>query len=286
MTNYKHIIGAQALQSRLDDPDWRILDCRSDLGDPRAGLRAYRQGHIPGALFVDLEDDLSGKKGDHTGRHPLPEVADIEQRLAALGIDSKTTVVVYDSDSGALASRAWWTLRWLGHQSVFLLNGGVDEWQRRGFGLTDAEEAVAARDFRARPRNDMVLTTSEIAENLQTIRALNLCDAREVGRFQGRFEPIDPVAGHIPGARSLPLTESLNDDLTWKPRAELEAIWDERLGTDRYVEWAVMCGSGVTACHLAISGLEAGFREPRLYAGSWSEWIRDSERPIGLGKGV
>jgi thiosulfate/3-mercaptopyruvate sulfurtransferase len=286
MTNYRHIIHAQALQSRLDDPDWRILDCRSDLGDPHAGLRAYRQGHVPGALFVDLEDDLSGKIRDHTGRHPLPEVANIERRLGALGIDSKITVVVYDADSGALASRAWWTLRWLGHQSVFLLNGGIDEWQRCGFGLSAAEESVAARDFQARPRNEMVLTTREIAERSQEVRALNLYDARETGRFLGEFEPIDPVAGHIPGARNLPLTESLQDDLTWKTCGELEAIWEQRLGTDRQVDWAVMCGSGVTACHLAISGLEAGYREPRVYVGSWSEWIRNAERPIALGEGA
>lgn len=285
MNSYKNIVSVQSLRSRLDDPHWRILDCRSQLGDPHAGRRAYLQGHIPGALFVDLEEDLSGETSADSGRHPLPEVTDVERRLAQLGIDSATTVVVYDANSGAISSRAWWTLRWLGHASVFLLNGGIDEWLRQGYRLKSGGESTAARHFEARPRNELLLTTGEIVEKISAIRTLNLFDARDSSRFVGEFEPIDPVAGHIPGALSLPLGQSLNEDLKWKTGRELESIWKNRLGNDRDVAWAVMCGSGVTACHLAISGMEAGFREPRLYVGSWSEWIRDPERPVALGKG-
>lgn len=286
MTSYANIIDAKSLQSRLDDPALRILDCRSDLGDPEAGHRAYLQGHIPGALFVDLENDLSGQTGPDTGRHPLPEVVDIEGRLGALGIDATTTVVVYDANSGAIASRAWWTLRWLGHARVFLLDGGIDEWLRHGFDLGTGSERVQARDFRARPRENVMITTDEIAAGIQSVRALKLFDARDTDRFLGKLEPIDAVAGHVPGAKSLPLTASLNDDLTWKTRSELESIWEQHLGADRQTDWAVMCGSGVTACHLAISGIEAGFSEPRLYVGSWSEWIRDSGRPIAIGRAI
>lgn len=284
MTSYANIIDAPRLHSLLDAHGWRILDCRSDLGDPDAGHRAYLQGHIPGALFVDLENDLSGHKGEDSGRHPLPEVVAIQQRLGALGVGSDTTVVVYDANSGAIASRAWWTLRWLGHARVFLLNGGIDEWLRHGFDLATGLESADARVFRARPRDELIITTDEIAARIRSVHSLNLYDARDTGRFLGKFEPIDPVAGHVPGAKSLPLVASLNDDLTWKTRSELAAIWEERLGTDRQVDWAVMCGSGVTACHLAISGIEAGFSEPRLYVGSWSEWIRDSGRPIAIGR--
>lgn len=285
MSSFKNIVSARTLRSRLDNPRVRILDCRSDLGDPHAGRYAYLQGHIPGALFIDLEEDLSAPISDASGRHPLPEAAVVARRLGQLGIDSDTDVIVYDANSGALASRAWWTLRWLGHDSVFLLDGGIDEWLRHGYSLEAGEESVAARHFEARPRDQLILTTEQLAGTIQWIGALNLFDARDTERFLGECEPIDPVAGHIPGARSLPLGRSLNDDLTWKPVTKLQALWRERLGTDNNVRWAVMCGSGVTACHLAISGIEAGFREPRLYVGSWSEWIRDPQRPIALGEG-
>ena len=284
MSSYKYIVSARTLWSRLGNPRLRVLDCRSDLFDPHAGRRAYLQGHIPGALFIDLEEDLSGAISDSSGRHPLPEVASIAGRLGQLGIDSDTDVIVYDANSGALASRAWWTLRWLGHRRVSLLDGGIDAWLREGHSLEGGEESVAARRFDARPDDELILTTDELARAMGSIRVLNLFDARDTERFRGDSEPIDPVAGHIPGARSLPLGRSLNDGLTWRPVRELEALWHGRLGTDRNVRWAVMCGSGVTACHLAISGIEAGFREPRLYAGSWSEWIRDPQRPIALGE--
>ncbi len=286
MNSHKNIVSARWLRSQFGDPNLRILDCRSDLGDALAGRRDYLQGHIPGALFIDLEEDLSGEITDSSGRHPLPEVDAIERRLGQLGIDSGTHVIVYDADNGALASRAWWILRWLGHRRVSLLDGGIAGWLRHGYGLEAGSAPLAERRFAARPRDDLVLTTAEIVEAMKTNRDLMLIDARDTERFLGEFEPIDPVAGHIPGACSLPLGQSLDEDLTWKPVEDLRAIWNEQLGSDREVHWAVMCGSGVTACHLAISGIEAGFREPRLYVGSWSEWIRDSERPVVQGNGA
>jgi thiosulfate/3-mercaptopyruvate sulfurtransferase len=285
MTSKTNLISANGLQSKLSSPNWRILDCRFDLADPDAGHRAYLDGHIPGALFADLEKDLSGAVSSKSGRHPLPDVRRMERRLGELGIDAGTGVVVYDWNSGAVAARTWWTLRWLGHFNVCLLDGGLDRWSRLGFALNRGNEATESRRFLAQPRDDQVLTTPGVVAGIAATPGLRLFDARDARRFIGEIEPIDAVAGHIPGATSLPFDASLNADMTWKPVAELERLWLEQLGNDRNIEWAVMCGSGVTACHLALSAVEAGFAEPRLYAGSWSEWIRDPRRPVALGEG-
>ncbi len=279
---HKYVIRAEALRDRAGE--CRVLDCRFDLGDPGAGRRAYAEAHIPGAVYVDLDKDLSAPVTADSGRHPLPTADQAARRFAELGVDAGGDVVVYDQNSGAYAARAWWMLRWLGHASVRLLDGGFDDWRRRGYPVTDGVESAAPGRLAARARNDWILTTGELAVDPAGIASHNLFDARAAARFRGESEPIDTVAGHIPGARNLPLTECLNADLTWKSPGELERLWAERLDIGETSNWAVMCGSGVTACHLALSGLEAGLPEPRLYAGSWSEWIRDPGRPIGRGE--
>jgi len=284
MASDSNLISAQELQSCLDDPDVRVIDCRFDLADPSAGRRAYMDGHIPGAVFADLDEDLAAPIGPESGRHPLPDVDTLANTFCRLGIADATDVVVYDAGNGALASRAWWSLRWLGHDRVRVLDGGMDCWVSSGGQLVTGGEQAAPRLFVARPRHDRVLTTSELASDFAAIAEMRLIDARDAARFRGEIEPIDTVAGHIPGSINLPFPVSLNDDDTWKPRAELEALWLETLGEDKTAPWAVMCGSGVTACHLAISATEAGYVEPRLYVGSWSEWIRDSRRPVGVGE--
>ena len=200
-----------------------------------------------------------------------------------MGIDNAAQVVVYDAANGALASRAWWLLRWVGHDRVRLLDGGLQNWVRQGYALRGGVEHAAKRQFVTRPRPELVVTTADLLRDPEAISSFNLIDAREAARFRGEAEPIDPVAGHIAGAVNLPLTESLNDDGTWKTRAQLRSVWLDVLGEDKTVQWAVMCGSGVTACHLALSGVEAGYADPRVYVGSWSEWIRDPERPVALG---
>lgn len=280
-----HLIDTESLRQRLGQSDWRIIDCRFDLADPEEGERMYLGGHIPGAVFADLDRDLAAPVGPRTGRHPLPEAATFQERLGALGVDNTTHVVVYDANNGALAARAWWLLRWAGHSKVQLLDGGLDAWRREGNELCSGPELVVRKNFVARPRAELVLTTRELAENPAAIAEMRLIDARDAERFRGELEPIDPVAGHIPGSINLPLTESLNDDGTWKTRRSLEALWGKVLGPDKAQAWAVMCGSGVTACHLALSGLRAGYAEPRVYVGSWSEWIRDPARPIAQGEG-
>ena len=278
-----NLISAGELNERLEDPGCRIVDCRFDLADVDAGLRRYLESHIPGAVFADLDRDLSAPVSPETGRHPLPEVSDFERFLGAMGIGDATEVVVYDDANGAVASRAWWMLRWTGHDRVRVLDGGFSAWIRAGHSVSAGREAPSPARYRARPRDKWIITTRELLEAGDGIHELRLIDARDAQRFRGEVEPIDPVAGHIPGSVNLPLTRSVKNDGTWKTPAELEAIWGDVLGTNKSKPWAVMCGSGVTACHLALSGVEAGYAWPRLYVGSWSEWIRDPSRPVAVG---
>ncbi len=280
---YRHLISADTLRDLVRGKKVLLLDCRFDLGDPDAGCRAYEEAHIPGALYADLEKDLSGPVTSDSGRHPLPSPDTAARRFGELGIDAGLDVVVYDQNSGAYAARAWWMLRWLGHASVRVLDGGLDRWMSCGYPVRGGAESVPPGRLIARPNNERILTTKELAAEFADIASRNLFDARDAERFRGESEPIDTVAGHVPGARSLPLTEFLNDDQTWKSVPELKQLWADRIDLDNAVDWAVMCGSGVTACHLALSGLEAGLPEPRLYVGSWSEWIRDPGRPIARG---
>ena len=267
---------ATELAAALGDPNLRIIDCRFDLLEPAAGRMAWLESHIPGAVYADLDRDLSAPVAPDTGRHPLPSVADAEATFSRLGVDAGTRVVAYDDSGGAIASRAWWLLRWLGHRRVTVLDGGLQAWRARELPLEAGLREPARRAFRATPEPDRVLTTAEIAAGLAPV----LLDARDPVRFRGEAEPIDPIAGHIPGALNLPSGVFLHGDGTWEDADALRRRLGTLLGDDDSVPWAVMCGSGVTACHLAISGLLAGYSEPRLYVGSWSEWIRDPGRPI------
>jgi thiosulfate/3-mercaptopyruvate sulfurtransferase len=286
MTQPGNLIDGQELERRLDRADIRVVDCRFDLSDPLAGRNAFAEGHIRGAVYADLDADLSAPIGVDTGRHPLPDADVFAATMGRLGIDRETDVVVYDDGPGALAARAWWLLRWMGHDRVRLLDGGFQQWLADARPCVAGEEVVAPRVFFGQPRFDRVVNTSELVANLHTIEQMNLVDARDFGRFRGEVEPIDAVAGHIPGSRNLPFTLSLNSNGRWREPAELESLWASALGEDRSTPWIAMCGSGVTACHLAISALEAGYQEPRLYVGSWSEWIRDPSRPVALGDGA
>jgi thiosulfate/3-mercaptopyruvate sulfurtransferase len=285
MVDKRILLVAQVVREHLNDPNWVVVDCRSLLSDHGFGRRSYTENHIPGAVFLDLDEDLAGPVAPDTGRHPLPEVESIVAALGAVGIENSSNVVVYDQDNGAIAARAWWTLRWLGHEAVYLLDGGYSQWQQLGFPLEAGEATRLATQYHETPGVARVLTTAELEENLDKLQEHKLLDARDRQRFLGELEPIDPVAGHVPGAISLPFADFVREDGTWLPLHERATLLENALGPDRNVDWSVMCGSGVTACHLAISGVEAGYKEPRLYVGSWSEWIRDEKRPIGTGAG-
>lgn len=268
------------LAARAGDPQLRIIDCRFDLMAPEAGRKAWLDGHIPGAVYADLDRDLSGPVTAESGRHPLPSVESATETFSRLGIDARTRVVACDDASGAIAARAWWLLRWLGHEQVTVLDGGIQAWRSRGLPMEAGGHAVERRQFRAAPNPLRILGTREIAAGLHPHRDHVLVDARDAARYRGEVEPIDTRAGHIPGTANLPYAACLADDGTWLDEAALRERLGPLLGDDPRAPWAVMCGSGVTACHLAISGLLAGFSEPRLYVGSWSEWIRDPARPI------
>jgi thiosulfate/3-mercaptopyruvate sulfurtransferase len=279
-------IDVTALEALIGNPAVAILDCRFDLAAPDAGRQAYLREHIPTARYADLNRDLSAPMTPASGRHPLPQPAVVAARFGELGIDATTQVVAYDDASGALAARAWWLLRWLGHEKTAVLDGGFKAWLAAG-GALEAGEPVASalhtRQFTVRVHPDAVLTATELLEALKDPKRL-LVDARAPERFAGRIEPLDSVAGHVPGAVNHPYTENLARDGRFLPPDELKRRWQVRLGDTAPCNVIAMCGSGVTACHNLLAMEIAGLRGAKLYAGSWSEWIRDPKRPVARGK--
>jgi thiosulfate/3-mercaptopyruvate sulfurtransferase len=257
----------------------RIVDCRASLASAEAGRELYRQGHLPGASFADLLHDLSGPiLPGRTGRHPLPPIETFVARVRSWGIGEASQVVVYDDAGGAFAARLWWLLRWLGHESVAVLDGGYPAWIAEGRPVTTQAPILAVGDFSPRARTDWLVQ----ARDLMQSSPRKLFDARAPERFRGDVEPIDPVAGHIPGALSLPFADNLQEG-RFRPAAELRERFAAALGGTAPEEAVVYCGSGVTACHDLLAFAHAGLPIPKLYAGSWSEWITDPERPVEKG---
>lgn len=273
------LVSIAELAARLEDPDQVVIDCRFNLQQPAAGPGLYAEGHVPGAFYADLDQDLSGPKRPDLGRHPLPAVDSLQKLFSGFGIGRGTRVVVYDEGGGALAARLWWLLRWLGHAEVGLLDGGYTAWCAAGLPVSKVRPAQRAGSFVPQPGSMPVLTTADIEASLGTGKLL-LLDLRARDRYLGRVEPIDPVAGHVPGALSAPFSENLDAGGRFRPPGELRRHYAALLGGRPVAEVACMCGSGVTACH-GIFALElAGWPGVGLYVGSWSEWIRSAERPI------
>lgn len=281
MAKFTMLIKPDELAGIIDDARCRVLDCRFDLAAPEAGHENYLAGHVPGAVYAHLDRDLSGPVTPECGRHPLPTSRIFASTLGRLGVGNDNQVVVYDANNGALAARAWWMLRWVGHDAVAVLDGGLAAWKAAGNPLASGETVPVATSFSGREERGRVLSTADVVAALD--EPLLLVDARDAARFRGDAEPIDPVAGHIPGALNFPLGDSLGPDGRWKSPLALANAWSRVLGDAPGGPWAVMCGSGVTACHLALSARLAGYQEPRLYAGSWSEWIRDPACPVATG---
>jgi thiosulfate/3-mercaptopyruvate sulfurtransferase len=284
---FQTLIDVHALQKLLGEPRLAVVDCRFDLMNPEAGRQAYSRAHIPGARYADLNRDLSAPIGAHTGRHPLPSPDAFAAWLGAIGIGDDTQVVAYDEANGSIAARLWWMLRWLGHDAVAVLDGGFKAWTDHSGALQagDAGPPAAGREARHfTPRVDLssVVNTTELENALRDRKSL-LVDARAPERYAGTVEPIDPVAGHIPGAVNRPYTASLGADGRFLPAAELKRRWAENLPGANFTNLVAMCGSGVTACHNLLSLEVAGLRGGKLYAGSWSEWIRDPRRPVARG---
>jgi thiosulfate/3-mercaptopyruvate sulfurtransferase len=277
------LLDADALMERIDDPNLRLFDCRFSLAQPELGRCHYASGHLPRAVYAHLDNHLSGPITPTSGRHPLPAPTRLADWLGRCGVDNQTDVVVYDDTGGAFAVRLWWLLRWLGHAQAAVLDGGLQAWVAAGGTLSADEPATEARLFVPKPDDDLWLATEELlAEPLgDTIQVI---DARAPERFRGEVEPIDPVAGHIPGAVNLPLSGNLDDFGRFLGAAALRKRFTDAIGARSPERIAHSCGSGVNACHNLLAMELAGLPGSRLYAGSWSEWIRDPARPVAVGE--
>lgn len=282
---YTTLISPTELQAHLDDPQWVVVDCRHSLQDPALGRRQYLEAHIPGAVFAHLDQDLSAPVvPGETGRHPLPSPQQAARVFSSLGIGPGVQVVAYDAAGGALAAvRLWWMLRWLGHRAAAVLDGGWQHWQRLGLPQRSGGEQRSPAEFAFDLQPGTVVEAGEVDEMRLSKEALVL-DARSADRFRGENEIIDPVAGHIPGAVSAPYLENLTSEGLFKPPAKLREHYAALLGEVPAERAAVYCGSGVTSIHTILAMVHAGLAEPRLYAGSWSEWITDPSRPVAAGE--
>ena len=275
------LISTAELAEHLSDPDWLVADCRFELGKPHAGREAWRTGHIPGAVHVDLERDLSVPVTPESGRHPLPDPACFAATLSRLGVGNDTRVVCYDSGPGAYAARLWWMLRWVGHDAVAVLDGGFAAWTADGRAVSFDEAPRAPARFVPHARQGWILDADGVTHALS--RGETLVDVRSAERFAGQVEPIDTVAGHVPGAVNLPYLENVDVTGRFRDPAALAGLWHSRTGATPGSAPICMCGSGVTACQGLLALEAAGIAGARLYAGSWSEWIRDPSRPVARG---
>lgn len=266
-----------------------VFDCSFDLSNVAAGRAAHAAGHVPGALYLHLDDDLSGSKTGRNGRHPLPTREHFAERLAALGVNADSQVVVYDAGGGMYAARAWWMLRWVGHAAAAVLDGGLPAWKAAGLAIESTLPAARPRGKRGK-RGNLVLQPARVAmvdrealrANIDTAELL-VIDARAPDRFRGENETLDPIGGHIPGARNRLFRDNLGADGRFKPAAELRADFDAATGGRAASELVNSCGSGVTACHNLLAMEVAGLHGSALYPGSWSEWCAWPDAPMATG---
>jgi thiosulfate/3-mercaptopyruvate sulfurtransferase len=276
------LIEATDLAVELRGSDCIVVDCRFTLTDPAAGRAAYGRGHIPRARYAHLDDDLARPPSAGEGRHPLPERERFAATLGRWGIGRDDAVVAYDEGSGAIAARLWWLLGWIGHSRRAVLDGGFAAWQEAGLPVEQTEPEVRARRYDAgAAKRESIVTTNDLAA-AQAAGDL-LVDARAAPRYRGEQEPIDPKAGHVPGARNRPFSANVTPEGRFRAPAELRAELTQLLAGRSPDRLVAMCGSGVTACHLLLAMEVAGLSGGRLYAGSWSEWIRDPSRATRTG---
>jgi thiosulfate/3-mercaptopyruvate sulfurtransferase len=281
---YGTLITAGELNEHLGDAGWVVVDCRFNLADHEQGRKEYLAGHVPGAVYAHLDEDLSGPivKGA-TGRHPLPSVERAAAVFSRLGIGQGTQVVAYDDRGGMSSGRLWWMLRWLGHDAVAVLDGGWQAWQEAGFPTRGGEEARPAAEFAPQPREGFAVDANAV-QRLRTDPAYKVVDSRAADRYRGENETMDPVGGHIPGAVSGPFGENLGADGRFKSPEELRARFEALLGETPAERAVFYCGSGVSAAHNILAVAHAGLGDAKLYPGSWSEWIVDPARPVATGE--
>jgi thiosulfate/3-mercaptopyruvate sulfurtransferase len=279
------LISAEELATAIDH--CIVVDARHDLSQPQAGAAGYAQAHIPGARFVAMDTDLSAPKTGRNGRHPMPDPTEIRQLLARLGLRPDQQLVVYDTSGGLMASRLWWMARWVGHERVAVLDGGLQSWQRAGYPVTDESPVVRpAEPWSERPALERLVNLDAVAALSQqgrTAESTCILDARAPERFRGEIEPLDPVAGHIPGALNRPSGANLRENGCFKPGPVLAQEFRAVIGSRAGASVVQSCGSGVSACHNQLAMVHAGIEGAALYAGSWSEWCSDPARPVATG---
>jgi thiosulfate/3-mercaptopyruvate sulfurtransferase len=280
--SYTTLISSDELYPHLNDSQWIVVDCRFDLFEPAKGAQDYLQSHIPGAVFAHLEDDLSAAPSGTNGRHPLPAVEDLARLFSKWGIDNGVQVVVYDDRGGGFAARLWWSLRYLGHDSVAVLDGGFPAWQLAGLPTTSGKETNTPAHFKPRVRPEMLVHLDQITPVIGSKEVLIL-DGRAPERYRGEEEPIDPIAGHIPGAKNRFWEMNLDENGYFLPPEVLRKVFEETLGDVSPQSVIGYCGSGVTSCHNLLAMAHAGLPGVRLYLGSWSEWCSDPARPVETG---
>ncbi|KAA3645549.1 MAG: sulfurtransferase [Chloroflexi bacterium] len=280
---FETLISVNELQTQSGNKEWVIVDCRFSLDDTEYGRKAYLQAHIPGAVYAHLDEDLSGQIiPGKTSRHPLPSIDEFVDKLSNWGIDENVQVVVYDDLSGAYAARLWWMLRWLGHNAVAVLDGGWAAWQAAKFDTVSGEEGNQPRTFSPSLQDELAADADKVLGVLLDPNYV-VVDSRGPERYRGDEEPIDPVAGHIPGAVNLPYAGNVNET-GFKTPDELRGRFASLLEKHAAENLIFYCGSGVTAAHNALAVLHAGLGEAKIYPGSWSEWITDDSRPIKTGE--
>jgi thiosulfate/3-mercaptopyruvate sulfurtransferase len=281
---YTTLISAPELAAHINDPDWVVVDCRHDLVNLDAGREGYAIGHIKNALFADMETELSGAKrgpdGHFRGRHPLPERAALIETLRGWGISDTTQVVAYDAHGGMYAARLWWMLRWLGHPAVAVLDGGMAAWQAHGLPMSTEVPVRQRGTIGDRPALVETVAAGDVLHNIDSAQC-TLVDARAADRFRGENETIDPVGGHIPGAKNRFFKDNLQADGRFKDAAQLKADFAALIDDPKAA--IMQCGSGVTACHNLLALEVAGMPGAALYPGSWSEWCAEPSRPVATG---
>ncbi len=282
-SDYRTIISCEQLAAELGRNAWRIIDCRFSLASTTQGKEAYAAAHIPGTLYAHLDNDLSGPIiTGKTSRHPLPAIDTFVETLSGWGIDSQVQVVAYDDGPGTIASRLWWMLRWLGHDAVAVLDGGWQAWQAAGLPEELTTPDIPQRRFVPALRRELLLDAAGV-EAILNDDQFALLDSRAAARYRGEVEPLDPVAGHIPSAISVPFTANLDDKNCLVPVEELQKRFAGLTDPENPEKTIFYCGSGVSACQNLLAWHHAGLGEARLYAGSWSEWITDPKRPVATG---
>jgi thiosulfate/3-mercaptopyruvate sulfurtransferase len=282
MRAFTTLIDVDNLAASLGHEDLALFDCRFELGKPEWGASEYARSHIPGAQYLHLDRDLSSPISRHSGRHPLPDPHAFARRFGELGAGPETQIVAYDQGNGAHAARLWWLARWIGARRVAVLDGGMASWRAAGLPLATTPALPRPRGMPVTLARETAADSADV-ENLRRRPGTLLVDARGAERFAGRNETIDPVAGHVPGARNHPFTANLASDGRFLSAEALRRRWEVLLGSQPASAVIAMCGSGVTACHNLLALEHAGLGGARLYPGSWSEWIRDPARPVATG---